>query len=238
LAGLSAYEASFYNVGNPSVSTVPADVQHQGGIVIGGGGSGISFDDSVAYTNSGVTDFVSYDAALSAFTVNGGNHVITANRVLVAKSGYGFARFSSGGSLTAKNSIVYNNTKSPGNALTSTSITFSRAFGNSNNSGMTVLNPLTNGMLYLPRIEDGSTLKTLGEAGGQIGPQIVKKMGTSGTLFDDSGFETLTADDLWPWPNEARIKTDFSEIALRGFTATSGSLTDYIWEMLGNPSPL
>jgi hypothetical protein len=58
----------------------------------------------------------------------------------------------------------------------------------------------------------------------------------------------LTADDLWPWPNQARIKTELSqlEIAPSGFFAASNplrgftldtSLTNYVWNQLGNGNP-
>lgn len=101
------------------------------------------------------------------------------------------------------------------------------------------------------------------EAGAAItsGPTIVKRIGDSGTLFGDANFNAVTATDLWPWPYESRIKRDFSEplgilgtvgyvssptgatqvnngvpgqdLALRGWTATDLTLTEYIWNALG-----
>jgi len=103
--------------------------------------------------------------------------------------------------------------------------------------------PLTNGLLYLPQIESDGDLKTDGESGGQIGATILKKIGTSGTLYGESGYDTVTEDDLWPWPYEDRIKTDMEAVSDRGFTAYSGldgthnTLTSYIWEYLGNQMP-
>ena len=88
---------------------------------------------------------------------------------------------------------------------------------------------------YPPRIESGG-----------IGPTILKKIGISGTMYGDTGYNTTTTDSLWPWPNEARIKSDMASVAsvgARGFatgTSLDGSsqtLTKYIWEYLGNQIP-
>ena len=62
-------------------------------------------------------------------------------------------------------------------------------------------------------------------------------MGTSGTLFGETGYETLTTDDLWPWPNQARIKTDMAAVSTRGFCAANQNFTKYIFERLGGTSP-
>jgi hypothetical protein len=46
----------------------------------------------------------------------------------------------------------------------------------------------------------------------------------------------LTTEKLWPWPNEARIKSDMCSNTSRGFCAST-SLTKYIWEAAGNTIP-
>jgi hypothetical protein len=111
--------------------------------------------------------------------------------------------------------------------------------------GITHINPLTNGLLYLPRIENGSTLKTSGQGGGQKGAQIVNKIGVSGTLHGEAGYNAETGQSVWPWPNESRIKADFAAVnsGARGFAVGNSldgypqTLTKYIWEYLGNPIP-
>jgi hypothetical protein len=143
------------------------------------------------------------------------------------------------------NSVFWNHT------ATGTTIT-SQSYNNDYNptgfsgTGTTHVSPTTNGILYPVRVEAASTLKTSGSSGGQMGAQIVYKVGTDGTLYGESGYNTVTANALWPWPNEARIKADFasvSGIGARGFaTGTSidgsaQSLTKYIWEYLGNQIP-
>ncbi len=104
-------------------------------------------------------------------------------------------------------------------------------------------------LLYLPRIEPGSPLKTAGKNGGQIGAEIVFKVGASGTLHGDPGWDVLTAEPLWPFPNEDVIRNEMASYmgpggaGARGFTTgkskdgTPQSLTKYVWEFLGNQIP-
>lgn len=115
----------------------------------------------------------------------------------------------------------------------------------------TTTNPLTSGLLYLPRIETVSYLATAGTNSTYIGATITKKIGTSGTLHGEPGYATTTSDDLWPWPNEAKIKSDMATDnhtminEARGFCALGKqingtddiTLTSYIWEYLGNEIP-
>jgi hypothetical protein len=145
-----------------------------------------------------------------------------------------------GGSCTVRDTVVRGCTGSAFNGVTPTT---SVAFANGSNTGGTVIDPLTNGMLYLPRIEAASTLKT-GGTSGQRGAQIVKRMGTSGTLYGETGYATLTTDDLWPWPNQTRIRSEMRAVtgmstvdSERGFCATGETFTHYIFNQLGNGNP-
>jgi hypothetical protein len=116
--------------------------------------------------------------------------------------------------------------------------------------------PKTHGLLYLPRIESGSSLKTAGSTGGQVGAEIIYQYGKSGTLYGETGYNLLqdgtNSQDtvkLWPYPNEDLIKTKFASysshsiVGARGFAAgtsldgSSQTLTKYIWEYLGNQIP-
>ncbi len=91
------------------------------------------------------------------------------------------------------------------------------------------------------------------------GATIEYKIGVTGTLYGESGYDTLTMEPLWPWPHEDKIKELFSETndppggyglspatnnTLRGFCATGNdsfgkpmTLTRYIWQYLGNEIP-
>lgn len=108
---------------------------------------------------------------------------------------------------------------------------------------LTTTNPLTTGnLLYLPRIEASGSLFAAGSDGGPIGATILKKIGTSGTLWGETGYATTSSDDLWPWPYEdivqAAFRTGVSTPAPdRGFCATGQTLTKYVWNYLGNACP-
>lgn len=77
-----------------------------------------------------------------------------------------------------------------------------------------------------------SGLRNLVEPVNGKGATIVNRIGVSGTLYGETGFDQVTADALWPWPNQDRIKADFDTVrpSFGGKT-----LTNYVWEQLGNP---
>ncbi|RJQ23916.1 hypothetical protein C4565_10570 [Candidatus Parcubacteria bacterium] len=108
--------------------------------------------------------------------------------------------------------------------------------------------PLLNGLSYPIRVEEGSPLATAGVNGGPVGPSIMKKIGISGKLYGEPGWDTLTNENLWPFPNEDKIKELMSETVegvsgIYGFTSgnsldgTPQTLTKYIWEYLRNKIP-
>ncbi len=102
---------------------------------------------------------------------------------------------------------------------------------------------------YLPRIEPGSPLKTAGKAGGQIGAEIMVKIGVSGTLHGEPGWNQATTEPLWPFPNEDQIRKGMASYSgpgaagARGFATgnsldgTPQTLTKYVWEYLGHRIP-
>jgi len=104
------------------------------------------------------------------------------------------------------------------------------------------------GLKYILRTSDGSSA-VVGKAsdGGNIGANIVYQTGVSGTLYGETGYNTLTNIPLWPWPNEAIIGAMMRSYSYtdstgtlsgnRGFAATGQTLTNYIWTYLGNANP-
>lgn len=103
---------------------------------------------------------------------------------------------------------------------------------------------------YITRIENDSPLKGAASDGGDIGANIIYRYGVSGTLWGEPGYDQLTNEPLWPFPNEDQIKKDMASYAgpgpsgKRGFCADGTglyggpiTLTSYIWEYLGNPCP-
>lgn len=102
--------------------------------------------------------------------------------------------------------------------------------------GCRTSNPQTDGsLIYLTRIESGSPLKGSGSGGADYGANVVYQYGTTGTIWGDPGYNSLTSNKLWPFPNEERIKKEMcTDISVtRGFCSAS-SLTQYIWETAGN----
>lgn len=108
---------------------------------------------------------------------------------------------------------------------------------------------ISKSLLYLPRIEPGSTLKTAGKDGAQMGAEIMFKIGVTGSLQGEPGWDLPTSEFLWPFPNEDQIRVDMASysgpggVGARGFATgnsldgTPQTLTKYIWEYLGNAIP-
>ena len=205
------------------------------------------------------------------FRSRGGTGPLTINHSIfgVSDLGLGLRMQVSNDSLT--NSIIYGVQLNAGNyAIYETVDTenynaFYNNTGNRNkttalgSNSITNINPLTNSLKYLPRIEAGSDLSGKASDGGSIGATILKKIGISGTLYGEAGWDTLTSENLWPFPNEDVIKTETKSFykapgaayagsplmsGNRGFAADGNglyggpiTLTSYIWEYLGNPCP-
>lgn len=109
-------------------------------------------------------------------------------------------------------------------------------------SGSTDYDPFQNGLKYPVRIEPGSPLASAGEKGGRCGPEIMKKIGVSGTLYGEPGWDKVTDENLWPFPNEEKIR-ELMRKTVEGVTGTYGfcvdgqTLSNYIWGYLGNTVP-
>jgi len=153
------------------------------------------------------------------------------------------------GTFAVTDSIIYGatvagitpNFTSTYNALYNNAANFAGG-ASAGNGDSTTINPLTNGLLYLPKSQ-------VTVNGHSVGATILYKYGKSGTLIGDPGCDTLTSDPLWPFPNEAIIKSDMASYSgngpsgARGFATgksidgSSQTLTKYIWEYLGNQIP-
>ena len=119
---------------------------------------------------------------------------------------------------------------SKGNNLISYSNTYKPADVNGN--GISHVNPLANGLQHLLRIETGSRLKTSGRSGGQMGAQIMHKIGESGTLWGDQGYNTVTNQNLWTWSFESRLKSEMCGVTGRGLCESGKTFTGYIGGLL------
>ena len=102
--------------------------------------------------------------------------------------------------------------------------------------------PFKNGFLYPCRIEPGSNLQKLGEGGNICGPTIMKKIGVSGTHYGEKGWDKVTEENLWPFPNEKKIRALFRNTVagvsgIYGFCKDGQTLSNYIWAYFGNTVP-
>jgi hypothetical protein len=235
MPNLTGFESNIYLVANHTTSQNAGNVFVRGTTVLGGGGNGIAWDGASAYTSSLLEDVIVWGSSAGGIASNGSPNTGTINRATVKSGGTGFADWDGSSRITISSSIAYQNSNA---ACEGFSMSSSYASGNGSNNCGTTLDPITNGLKYLFRAEPGSKLATGGANGGAAGAQITKRIGTSGTLYGETGYNTVTNEDLWPWPYEARLKADLAETNSRGFSASSKTLTDYLWEQLGNTSPV
>ncbi|MCK9428863.1 MAG: hypothetical protein M0R17_02480 [Candidatus Omnitrophica bacterium] len=246
-----------YSEGAGGIPHPTNNVNYRGCIILNVDGSGFESDGDGASPHpatdiiSNYYDVVCWNSFAGGFSggSTGGTTILTLNRCTFGGSdnsgGWtsGFDKWDNG-SFTITNTIC---TGYDGIDFSSEcAASYCNTYNNSDNgtcSNCQTYSPFTNGLLYPIRIEAGSNLLSAGQSGGQIGATIVKRMGTSGTLWGESGYNTLSDVDLWPWPNEARIKADMAAVSARGFCTGNSmngqaqSLTKYIWEYAGNEAP-
>jgi len=98
---------------------------------------------------------------------------------------------------------------------------------------------------YALRIEKGSKLNNSGKDNMDIGANIIYRYGAPGSHFGEKGYNALTAEPLWPWPNEKLIKKQMCANTDRGFCSNKRTLdgsreqtlTSYLWELSGFKMP-
>lgn len=157
---------------------------------------------------------------------------------------YQVINWDGGGTKTLKNSYVI---VSDGNAdytdgVTQTYNTYYGGGAAPAGTGNTVADP---DLDYIVLSKDEGT----GESSARRGAYIWYKRGIDDTLYGDSGYNTLTANVVWPWPNEATWHSIAAEADSasnctpgndtdRGFAASGVTLTNYIWGYTyGNQPP-
>lgn len=168
-----------------------------------------------------------------------------------------------GGPESFKNALLYDFTTSSG-ALTYdlTELAYTNFFDVSDvpndarhdTNTFQYLDPFTNGLTYLPRIEAESPLASAGENDAVMGANVTHFKGRSGTFYGEPGWDENTDIPMWPFPQEAIIQEKMRQFThtddrgtltgKRGFAAEGTglyggpiTLTSYIWEYLGNPCP-
>lgn len=153
------------------------------------------------------------------------------------------------------NSIIQN---VKGNALTSLGAEdYNVLYGNTANYSSTPTgthNSTQNPSLqYITRVEPSNVvLHGTASDGGDRGANILYEYGTPGSLWGDPGYNSLTSQQLWPFPFESKIGQNMRNYSYtgpsssgasvtlsgnRGFAQTGQTLTNYIWNYLGNATP-
>jgi hypothetical protein len=201
-----------------------------------------------------------------------GRNTVVRNSVSWATTGGSAIRWNGTGSMTIDRATVGGNPSAPAftnyNGTVTANVTSTMFVGNAKlqeGSGETSIiggafSPaaqargsnsigMTSALRYIPDASNGTGLTG-------VGAVILKRIGRSGTLWDEAGYDTETTESLWPWPYEKEIKEVFSETntplpgntpstnnTRRGFTAEVDpwgnpmTLTRYIWQYLGNQIP-
>lgn len=225
------FESALYH---PSNSRASRNIQNIGAIILNIAGSAVGWDDHVASSGNLLEDSVIWKAT-SAVSVNGAAHAGVLNRLTIGQiSDYGLNDWSAGGRFNLKNSVLWAVNNNKFSALPhANNVCFAPAC-----TGEATLDPATSGLRWLPYTGTGSALSTAGFGGSRSGATVLKRLGVSGTLWGDPGYNQTTAQDLWPWQNEAAIKKSMcTEVGITTGFCAKPSLTQYVWEQLGNAMP-
>jgi len=202
-----------------------------------------TMSDNISWDNMSGIKIYSDSEVSNPFTLNVSNGLIGGHNAMFGTGTTSSYRNNT--TINLSNSVIANTN---GYAFSQTNmaqnLTNVVSYGNINNTVCNgclgtpiVTNPFTSAIKYLPRHESGTA-----------GPTIMYQIGEKGTYYDQTGWNTTTTNQLWPFPNEAMWSAKMKAYTAsgpggnRGFAALSGStetpLTDYIWGYLGTPKPV
>jgi Protein of unknown function (DUF1565) len=211
-----------------------------------------SMVDSVAWGGYG-TNFI---AGIRANASDTG--ALTLDRVTVGGYANGYYNLDSAPVRALRNSaFIGNAARTSGNDYGWTTITNNAFFPAAQVTGANAVTATAGTLKYIVRPEPGSVLIGAGSGGTNIGADVTKQYGVSGTRYGETGYDQKTNIALWPWPYEDVIKAVFAETnpapptatpssntPARGFAAAGNdafgkplTLTRYIWQYLGNKIP-
>ena len=229
--GHGYFEAALYH---PSNSRASGNIRNIGAIILNIAGTAVGWDDHTASSGNLLDDTVIWKAD-TAISINGAPHAGVLNRLTIGKIPLGGTNdWSGGGGFTLKNSVLW---EVADNKFSSLPHVFNVCFAPAC-TGNTTLNPANSGLQWLPHTGTGSPLSTAGESGGRAGATVLRRLGISGTLWGETGYDQLSTDKLWPWPNEAAIwQAMCPDAGVATGLCAAPSITHYVWEQLGNPMP-
>ena len=240
LAEYYSWIAAFLAIHNANSQTLAtSNLTYKGCMALATKGSGLSAEGQGVISDITIEDSVFWDnlGAGIVFNTKDKPNTIVKNATIgnsrYTGTGRGIAYYSGTTPITVKNVIV----TAKNEAFQAVTPTYYDCWNTGvctgSATGRQTYNPFTNGLLYLYRIEPGSNLAQHGEGGGRIGANITTKIGVSGTYYGETGWNADTGEPLWPWPYEARARSEMCATVSTGFCA-SPSLTDYICSYLGN----
>lgn len=196
-------------------------------------GASLRYDigGSGSITNQTVTDFVGIDSYWGINVSYQGSVGVSVNRYTLLQTtreaGYGLGG-SSAGTKTITNGIIKGFNTDDVSNVTPTYLCTNNNGASFTGTGIVTYDPQTNGLSQCNKIDVGSALKTAGNS-DQLGAEITKQWGTSGTVQGETGWDTITSTDLFPLPNESVWKTCLQEGGItRGFAGTAGTLSEYV----------
>lgn len=228
------FEAALYHPSSGVNGAVAMNTRNVGAMILNTAGTAVGWDGIAPSSGNLLEDSVIWRAD-SAVVINGSAHQGLVNRVTMVDVARGVSDWMDKARVSVRSSIVWN---AGVNAFRGVVHSGNVCFKATNCSGEASYDPATSGLLYLPRIEEGSPLAGAGASGGQAGATILKRLGAPGTLWGEAGFDQPSSQDLWPWPQEARIRQAMCTEAgaATGFCAAP-SLSHYVWQALGRPMP-
>ena len=245
------WEGAFYIINNDVLLDNDNTVV-EGSLSINNRGTSFKFDGSRPVTNAVIRNSMSFGVGngISLTGPDGSSSTLQNLSIINARVGVQAGSADSNHDLT--NSIITGSSVVAifdGSAMAGWTHSYNNCsnnnngFGNNcNDTGETTYDALSNGLVYPTRIELGSTLITSGQGNSPVGANVTLKLGVTGTIYAETGFDAETSDSLWPWPHEDRIKSDMCDeistgVVDRDWCATNQSLTEYIWGLLGNTPP-
>jgi hypothetical protein len=230
-SGASGYfEAALYH---PSNSHPSSNIHNEGAIILNIAGTGVGWDDHSASTGNLLEDSVIWKTN-TAVSINGAAHSGLMNRLTIGQTGSGLNDWSGGGRFSLTNSLLWEVANNKFSSLPhSNNVCYSPTC-----SGEKSMNPASSGLLWLTQTGVGSALSTAGAGSGRVGATVLKRLGTSGTLWGEAGYDATTTQNLWPWPDEARIKKSMcTDVGVSTGFCAKPSITQYVWGFLGNTPP-
>jgi hypothetical protein len=213
---------------------------------------GVTMTDSIAWGGYGTSSI----AGIRANASDTGSLVL--DRITVGGYDNAYYNQDSAPIRTLRNSAFIGNASRTGsNDYGWTTVTNNAFFPASQAIGTNSVAATAGALKYIVRPELGSVLIGAGTGGSDIGADVTKQYGVSGTRYGEMGHDQKTNVALWPWPYEDVIKSVFAEAnpapstatpssntSARGFASAGNdvfgkplTLTRYIWQYLGNKIP-